>query len=579
MHHCSCKLNIKPAPAAPISTALLPRCTMNAAPAPEPEPYARTLENMGAAYELLDHTGKTPLLKSGNWATDGFRCATGYDRPNAAVRLRVIYVVHDPETQYWKIGQTVEHDRPVLASISEQAGQRPWRIVGLAIGVRPYRPHTRIASVVPNLDDDLRRAMVDLGYATHVSEPGRGTGVMGREWVALRVDIPEALRFLETECWRRGHAWLEPNIRPRSRQILPLFSGTATPPATSGAAQLGTAPNSVATTRRGRRSDATGDGTVPYEQFRSGTDKQAVVHRTSRGPATVLNAGADGGGASSSASSSASASTSASTSASASARRAQYPGQMAGQVDPVLAFVRFRNNKTTSEPFELSQADRAKLRAASARQQKTWQETQSQWQEESQLQAGSNRTKRQRRDTQTAQESVAGTPQQLLFAGCAVLPPANGTITHGSLVFVPENTRYQFSPECDDTFLEFARSLPIGLHFTAQHGTQPSTCNGYFGVVVNPKHNGNDIVTFDLVWGHEPHQNFPYTTSARRIRHIGRLSPGDADTLEAAAAVAAPPPPPPPEPEPAPATQNTAISRERSGSEVFFRLRMRVRPA
>ena len=72
--------------AIPISTEPLPRCTMNAASAPEPGPYARTLQRMEAAYELLDHTGKTPLLKAGNWATDGFRCATGYDRPNAAVR-------------------------------------------------------------------------------------------------------------------------------------------------------------------------------------------------------------------------------------------------------------------------------------------------------------------------------------------------------------------------------------------------------------------------------------------------------------------------------------------------------------
>ena len=56
------------ATAATISIAPLPRCTMDAEPEPGPQPYAQTLENMGAAYELLDHTGNTPLLRVTNWA-------------------------------------------------------------------------------------------------------------------------------------------------------------------------------------------------------------------------------------------------------------------------------------------------------------------------------------------------------------------------------------------------------------------------------------------------------------------------------------------------------------------------------
>ena len=139
------------------------------------------------------------------------------------------------------------------------------------------------------------------------------------------------------------------------------------------------------------------------------------------------------------------------------------------------------------------------------------------------------------------------------------------TTAHGSLVFVPENTRYQFTPQCDNNFLEFARSLPIGLGFAAQRGNQPSTCNGYFGVVVNPKDNGNGIVTFDLVWGHEPDQNFRYTTSTRRIRHIGCVSTADADTLAAAIL--------------GPSDADTVRPHKASDSQSWFRLRMRVRPA
>ena len=536
---------------------------------PGPQPYAQTLENMGAAYELVDYTGETPLLRVTNWAIDGFRCATGYDRPNAAVRLRVIYVVHDPETQYWKIGQTVEHDRPVLARISEQANERPWRIVGLAIGVRPYRPHGRIASAVPNLDDDLRSAMVDLGFATNVREPGRGTGLMGREWVALCVNIPTALRFLETECWRRGHAWLEPNIRQTPKfGLLPPRDQAPEPapaPASSSAAQTGTAPNSVATRRVGFF-DSTGDGTVPYEQFRSGTDKQAVVLRTTREPPTVFDAGADAA--------------SASASSSAGATRAQYPGQMAGQVDPVLAFVRFRNNTMTSQPFQLGRAEITKIRKARTRQREKWQETQSQWADASESYAspGISQNKRPRRASETTKESDGDTQEQLVFAGCAVLPPAIDTITiaHGSLVFVPANTRYQFNPECNDTFLEFAKALSIGLHFTPQRQNQPGTCNGYFGVVVNLEHKGNDIVTFDLVWGRGPDQNFPYTTSTRRVRHIGRVSPEDADTLAAAAAAAAAARPPA-NPETPTSDEGTVHPHAASGSPRYFRLRMRLR--
>ena len=497
-----------------------------------------------------------------NWAIDGFRCATGYDRPNAAVRLRVIYVVHDPETQYWKIGQTVEHDRPVLARIAEQAGERPWRIVGLAIGVRPYRPHGRIASAVPNLDDDLRSAMVDLGCATNVREPGRGTGLMGREWVALRVDIPTALRFLETECWRRGHAWLEPfTTTPSSRPRA----------ATSPAVRLDAHAASVPTARDNQFAAASDDsssiftsGEVPYDQFRSGKSMQPVAHRTARGPAVAIGDGT----------------------------RTAYPGQMAGQKDPVLAFVRFRNRTMTSQPFQLGEAEITKIRKARTRQQEKWQETQSQWESQSQVDAlddsdGSDGSdgfdgfggseayagdKRPLAAISDAQVPVSFSRQQLRFAGCDVLEPTEDTLVNGSLVFVPESSRYQFTPDCNQAFLTFAKKLPINLVFTRQRRFGPGTCNGYFGVVVNLEHKGNDIVTFDLVWGRGPDQNFPYTTSTRRIRHIGCVSPEDADTLAAAAAA------PPPANPGTTSDQDTVRRRKSTDSQEWFRLRLRLRP-
>ena len=168
--------------------------------------YAETLRRMQQHYRVVDSDGQ-PLLETNEWATMGFRCATGYFRPNVAAWLRVVYVVHNPANKYVKIGMTSHHDRGVYARIHEQAKGEPWGVVGLAIAVRPPRSWRREDAVVPNLDDDLRSALVVRGVVAKVDTP-----TVGRDWVRLTRGGTAFLRAIELECWRRGHAWLEPGV-------------------------------------------------------------------------------------------------------------------------------------------------------------------------------------------------------------------------------------------------------------------------------------------------------------------------------------------------------------------------------
>lgn len=432
--------------------------------------YATTLRRMETTYRIMDSTGETPLLASPDWATRGFRCATGYDRPNAAVRLRVIYVVHDPETRYWKIGQTVEHDRSVQARIAEQAQGRPWRIVGLAIGVRPPRPLRRIDSVVHNLDDDLRHAMLDAEYAISVHEPGQGPGSIGRDWVTLCVSVPLALDFLNTECDKRGHAWLD---------------------------------------------------------FRSSSIKKPVAYRTARSQAKH----------------------------NATTGLLGYSGQMADQQDPVLAYVKDNDGEIApSTQFALSdesddnnygndsQATQSiwnKLSASQTQARKRARPSPSEAEPEAKTAAESESESESGSETQLPSHDFPTEQISTLdarFIGYTV-NKSHDALRNGSLVYVPARARYEFDPVCNDSFVKYLNALQAttGLVF-AQNSDKgmPSTCNGYFGVVVNLQYRDirdTKYAEFCMVWGKDPTQNDDYEVPVRRIKPIASVSDKAAEEL------------------------------------------------
>lgn len=137
-----------------------------------------------------------------NWVQHGFASRDGWMHPNAVVHLVVVYVVHDTAGDFYKIGQTSTHERPVLARILEQKSSSRLRLVGLAVCAQRRRDtgHSYRASR-PNHDTTMRNALLLEGAAVPIAY---GSEI---EWVRFP-DHDVASSAIVQHCGQRGHAWL-----------------------------------------------------------------------------------------------------------------------------------------------------------------------------------------------------------------------------------------------------------------------------------------------------------------------------------------------------------------------------------
>ena len=460
-----------------------------------PTTYGDALREMQKHYRVVapdpDHKA---LLLSNEWATQGFRCNTGYFKPNVAAWLRVVYVVHDPETGYVKIGMTTQHDRAVLARIHEQAKGEPWDVVGLAIALRQPRPWYRSYATVSNLDDELRRALLDRGVVDSVDAQG-----VGRDWVVVVGRGEDFLRAIELECWRRGHAWLEPG-----------FDG-----GDGGGAQDDSqfAPGFPVT-----------QDTFDYgDLYRTGRFPQTVMWRTAPGPVTL------GGDFFNPADADAT-----------EALGASYEAiGAAGESNPVRAFVVMQGT-AASQPFVFPDTDDGggssgaggdniesqafDLMGSVAR-------TSSVGSELSSV-VGSPLTP----DESGAQPSpkrprVAGS---VTFAKFEVeqLGSLKESISENDVVYVKERGKimYDFAPVWNENMIRVVEQLQHGVKFNRRS----KQITGFVGIVRKLKVRDNGMLQFDLYWKDENigWKFYPYKVPKTKVYRIGKITEAAARSID-----------------------------------------------
>ena len=139
-----------------------------------------------------------------NWVQHGFASRDGWMHPNPVVHLVVLYVVQNVNSNYYKIGQTMTHERPVLARIMEQNAGKNLKLVGLAVCAQRRRDTgASYQATRLNHDTAMRNDLLVQGLATKIAV---GSEI---EWVSF-VNAPTAIQAIVQHCGRRGHAWLAP---------------------------------------------------------------------------------------------------------------------------------------------------------------------------------------------------------------------------------------------------------------------------------------------------------------------------------------------------------------------------------
>lgn len=447
--------------------------------------YAETLRRMQQHYRVIDDENQ-PLLQTNEWATMGFHCATGYFRPNVAAWLRVVYVVHNPANGYVKIGMTSHHDRGVYARIHEQAKSEPWEVVGLAIAVRPPRPWRREDAVVPNLDDDLRHALVVRGVVADVQ-----ARTLGRDWVALTQDGTAFLRAIELECWRRGHAWLEPN------------GLTDDAPGAGGGQSKTVEPGNFVTEESFRYADL----------YRAQQYPQPLMWRTAFGPVkygSFLHQNL--------------------TDAAQPPEAEHDAAGLDGEPTPVLAYVVMTGIKR-SLPYVFRDDDDGGA-GVSQKVDKM----------ESQAFASSQADVRERSASMSSADSAAQRNSKRVrvdvaekkFAGLYVVNHDDPTdvLADNDVVYVEENGKkmWDFSPVWDNAMLDFVTQL-----HGVEYNRQLQKINGFVGIVRKLEIKSNGFLHFRLYWQNQNTNGweyYPYKVARKKVHRIGKIQDDGLDLVD-----------------------------------------------